>query len=299
MRTKITTAAIFAVVIAGAITLVVRTRGQSSPPCAPSMVARLQQGLGTEVRCPASYSLVSSAVDNAAWCLQYRAGIVLSNGVKQQLINLEQSTINGEGRLTRTEVKNIITATFMNRVSSVTDSQIDNMAEQSFRVVPGLAGSNLVNGPQGNGVQLRGYLEGIGVATFKQKAREFRSGSTEDGAALRALAPAKIASEVETLCNTWAYACPNDWKVDYYSPFRVFLLTYALAADDHLADNHDECVGSMQKIEGWMHETYGITYSSNGRCPYGASGYVYKSPIDVFFDEATQTDLLNKYDAVH
>src|SRR2546423_12111929 len=95
MRARIITAAIFALVLVAAITVVVRTRGQSSPPCAPSLVPRLQHGLGTEVPCPANYTAVISAVDNAAWCVQYRAGLVLSNAVKQHLVNLEQSTIPG------------------------------------------------------------------------------------------------------------------------------------------------------------------------------------------------------------
>jgi len=206
---------------------------------------------------------------------------------------------NSEARLTQQEVKDVIVATFMNRVGTVTDAQIDNMGDKSFRVIPGLETSDIVNGPHGNGVQLRGYLEGIDIALFKQKAREFRNGSSEDGLALRALAPAKIATEVDNLCKVWAYACPSDWNVTYYSPFRVFLLAYALAADDHLADNYSECVSNMQKIENWMFEKYGISCPSNGRCPYGATGYLYKSPVDVFFDQATQTDLLNRYDAVH
>jgi hypothetical protein len=269
--------------------------GQRSYP--PELAAMVQAGIGNQAPCPSGYSMIPEAVEAGAAFIQYRSGATLSAEVKQRLVAVEQATtqgeVNDEVRLTRQEVKDVLTAMLMNRVNSITDAEIDFMADHRFRVLPDHKTPQLVDQ-----VQLRGSKGYLDPTTFKQMARVFRDGSSVEGIILRSMGVGEVRAEIEGFCDVLAHSCPDQWNVMYYSPYQVFMLGYALTSDDQLVDSYNDLHQEMKRIEEYMYKHYGIIVPSSGRFPFGDNGYKYSSPLSTFFNNDVQLELLNRYCAV-
>lgn len=290
MKSKVALGFSLAIIMVLAVAVFTRMRVRSASPYPPEFAALVLSGIGSQAPCPSSYGGVPQAVDSAASFITYRSGLTLSELVKQNLTQTEQSAISGSsvGGLTRQQVKDVITATFMNTVSSLTDVQIGDMAANSLRVMPCVVNQRLAE------VQLRASKGNFDSEIFRQKAIEFREGSTAESLTLRTMAASLIGEEVDKRLDELAYACPDQWKVTYYSPYRVFMLTYALVSDDSLSKSQSAMVESMQNTESWLYSNRGISCPSAGRNPYGDNGYIYSTPTSLFFGPAAQNDLIGR-----
>ena len=296
MKQKLAWGFILGIAIVAGIALFTKVAVRSAPPYPADFAAAVQSGIASQAPCPSSYGDVPQAVENAASFITYRSGATLSQAIKQKLSLLEQSAMSGPPNasgLTRQQVKDGITANFMNAASSVTDAQIENMTTTSLRVFPCFVDSNRLGD-----VQLRGSKGNIDSGVFRQKAVLFRDGSTPEGLSLRAMAVSLIGNEIDARLDALAFACPDQWKVDYYSPYRVFVLAYALVSDDLLLKSQSEITGQMQSLETWLHNNRGIDCPSDGQRPYGEQGYIYCTPMSLFFSEGVQNDLLNRIDDI-
>lgn len=291
MKRKIALSFSLAVVIVVGAAVFTKMRVRSAPPYAPNFAADVQAGIASQAPCPSSYGVVQQAVENAASFISYRSRATLSAQVKQQLIQLEQSTLSGSTDvpgLTRQQVKDVITANFMSTVGTVTDLQIATMANSSLRVMP------CVVDQRTSEVQLRASNGNVDSEAFRQKAIVFRDGTTQEALSLRATATSLIGSEIDKRLDGLAYATPQQWQVNYYSPYRVFILTYALVSDDCLSKSQSGMSSYMQSTENWLSSKRGISCPSAGRCPYGDSGYIYSTPTSIFFSQVAQNDLLTR-----
>jgi hypothetical protein len=186
----------------------------------------------------------------------------------------------------RQDIKNIITAKFLAVASTLTDSQISNMSTNSFQTIPAWL-------PLNRSPQLI-MPPNVDQATFIQTAQQIRNGNSTAVAA----ATAQIASEVDEICNIMAYALPSDWNVTYYSPYRVFCIAYYLASNDDLAYSYTDCQTRMTNVQNWL-SAQGFNAPCTGRVLWGDAGYLYTRPTSIFFSDAVQLDLLNRYAAVH
>jgi len=269
-----------------------RVHGQNPPPCTSDWVTKLQHGIDSEAPCPTSLSNISSSVSNLSLFTQYRCGFSLSNTVQQRIAQLEQEAwpgnCTGVCQLTRLEIKNIITAEYLALASTLTDAQITGMS-QSFQVVPAWVPST-----RSTDVQLTSSGNNISPSDFVQGLQLLRSGNST----AQATATAQITSHIDDLCNVLAYALPSDWNVSIYSPYRAYVIAYCLASDDRLADSHAECETRMMNTQNWLFSK-GFNVPCEGRALWGDSGYIYTRPISIAFSEAVQSDLLNRYAAVH
>lgn len=294
MKRKVTLSFSFAIVIIVGVAVFTKMRVRSAPPYAANFAAGVQAGIASQATCPTSSGGVQQAVENAASFITYRSGATLSVQVKQKLVQIEQSTMSGATEvtgLTRQQVKDVITANFMNTVSSVTDAQIADMANSSLRVMPCVVDQRPAE------VQLRASKGNVDSEAFRHKAIVFRDGSTPEALSLRAIATSLIGDEVDKCLDGLAYASPEQWKVDYYSPYRVFMLTYALVTDDLLINSQTQIVNQMQSTENWLYSNRGISCPSAGRCPFGDHGYIYCTPMSIFFGQGVQNDLLTRIQA--
>lgn len=294
MKRKIALSLSLAVVIVVGAAVFTKMRVRSAPSYAANFAADVQAGIASEAPCPSSYGGVSQAVGNAASFITYRSGATLSLQVRQKLIQMEQNILSGSSDLpglTRQQVKNVITATFMNTAGSVTDAQIAAMAGSSLRVMPCVAAQRTAE------VQLRASMGNVDSELFRQKAIIFRDGSTSEALSLRATATSLIGSEIDKRLDGLAYATPQQWQVDYYSPYRVFMLTYALVSDDCLSKSQSGMASYMQSTENWLYSNRGVSCPSAGRCPYGDNGYIYSTPTSIFFSQVAQNDVLNRIQA--
>lgn len=294
MKHKLTLGSILAVAIVAAIAVFTRVAVRSAPPYPADFVAAVQAGIASQAPCPTSSASVPQAVENAASFIAYRSGVTLSDSIKQKLVQLDQSALSGSPSvLTRQQVKDVIIANFMNTVGSVTDSQIEDIAKNSLRVLP-----CVVDKARPDEVQLRGSKGNIDAEIFRQNAIEFRNGSTSQAQSLRTMSVDLIGEEIDSRLNALAYASPEQWKVNYYSPYHVFMLAYALISDDPLSKSQNEMVSQMQSLENWASTNRGITCPSAGRQPYGDHGYIYCAPMSLFFSPGVQNDLLDRIQAI-
>ena len=295
MKRKLALSLSIAVVIVMSAAVFTKMRVRSAPPYPANFASDVQAGISSQAPCPSSPGSVQQAVENAGSFITYRAGVTLSVPVKQKLAQLEQNTLSGSTDLpglTRQQVKDVIKAWFINAGSAVTDSQIANMADSSLRVIPCVVDKRP---PE---VQLRASNGNVDSSLFQQKAILFRDGSTPEAVSLRATATSLIGSEVDKRLDGLAYATPGQWQVEYYSPYRVFMLTYALVTDDCLSKSQSGMASYMQSTENWLYSNRGISCPSAGRCPYGDNGYIYCTPTSIFFSQAAQNDLLNRIQAL-
>lgn len=295
MKRKVALGFSLVIVIVVGVAVFTKIRVRSAPSYAPNFVSSIQSGIGSEAPCPTSSGGVTQAVENVTSFMTYRSGTTLTQQVKQRLRQLEQNSMSNSTDvhgLTPQQVKDVIAATFMNRVSSVTDDQIAEMAKSSFRVMP-----CVVEG-RAEDVQLRSSKANLDSGIFQQKAIEFRNGATEEALALRTAAVGLIGAAVDERCAGLAYASEGQWKVTYYSPYRVFLLAYSLMTDDPLAYSQTEISSQMQSTANWVYSHQGLNCSSAGSCPYGEHGFIYRTPMNIFFSQDVQNDLLDRIDAI-
>lgn len=295
MKRKVALGFSFAIVIVLAVAVFTKMRVRSASPYPAEFAALIQGGIGSQAPCPSSYGGVPQAVESATSFITYRSGLTLSEQAKQNLIQMERSAMLGSSGvigLTRQQVKDVITANFMSTVSSLTDAQIVDMRTNSLRVMPCVVDQRPAE------VQLRASKGNLDSETFEKKAIEFRDGSTVEALSLRSMAATLIGQEVDKRLDGLAYACPDQWKVDYYSPYRVFILTYALVTDDLLVKSQSEIAAHMQSTENWLYSERGISCPSAGRCPFGDHGYIYCTPTSLFLGSAAQNDLLSRIQTV-
>jgi hypothetical protein len=206
---------------------------------------------------------------------------------------LEQQTMPGNGngvcKLTRQEVKSVITAMLTDAVRGLTDAQISAMSTGSFRVVPcGTFPQQL------QWVQLQVSGMNVSPTTFVQNAQQLRNGD----ATLQSQFASAVSSEVDQCCNVLAYAIPSQWNITYYDPYEVFVIAYSLISKDHLGDSYSDCETSMGNMETYLSQ-HGNNCPCTGRCLWGDLGYFYTRPVSILFSDAMQTNLLNRYAAVH
>jgi hypothetical protein len=265
---------------------------QSNPPCTAEFVTRLQAGVGTEAPPPTTVGNISPAIASCAYYMQYRCNLNLSSTVQQRLAQLEQESwpgnCNGPCQLTRQEAQNIISAALSNVVTHLTDAQINSMATSSFQMTSGWTPPT-----RAQEVMLRASGPNVTQTTFTQTAQQLRTDPT-----LQAQFGSQISGEVNRRCNVLAYAIPSQWNVSTYDPYRVFMVAYALVADDNLGDPQSDISGYMTNMQGWL-SSQGFNCPTTGRTMWGDAGYGYNRPVSTFFDDTAQLDLLNRYAAVH
>lgn len=274
-------------------TIIKRVIGQSPPPCTAEFVPRLQAGVGSQSPPPSSIGTIKPAISNAAFFMQYRSGISLSSPVQERLAKLEEEAwpgnCNGVCKLTRQEVKDVITAMLTDAVRGLTDAQISAMSTGSFRSVPCGTFPN-----QLQWVQLQVSGMNVSPATFVQNAQQLRNGNPT----LQSQFASAISGEVDHCCNVLSYAIPSQWGVTYYDPYQVFIIAYSLISKDHLGDSYSDCEAFMSNMETYLSQ-HGNNCPCTGRCLWGDLGYIYTRPVSILFSDAMQTNLLNRYAAVH
>jgi hypothetical protein len=291
-RTKVF--ALSVATLAVAIVVGLKVRGQSSPPCSSAFVPMLQNGIGAQAPCPASLSSIAPNVSNLSLFIQYRCGFVISPSTQQRLAQLEQESWpgqnnGGEVRLTRQQVKSIITAEFQSVSASLTDTQISLISNNTFRTMSAWTPSNRVNG-----VDLTSsYASDLSRATFLQDLQQLRGGD----AAMQSLATAQLSTAIDGFCNVMAYVLP-DWNVTYYSPYHVFVIAYNLASNDQLAGSYADCENRMSQMGTWLAQQ-GYAAPPSNAVLWGDAGCLYSRPVSIIFSDGVQSDLLSRYAAVH
>lgn len=258
-------------------------------------VSALMAGVGNAVTLATTPSDVAQSVSSVAAFVSSRSSVTISSSISSRLQDLETRTLNGQlHRLSPSQVAGAISDSLHERLASVTDAQIDSMASNSFRVWPD-ARSVSYWSPQ---VCLRKTGECVKDApTFVQKAKEYRDSSTAEAILYRSQAPGIIAGRIKKRSSELKTDV-SGWSNNNLSPVQSYILAYSLVLDDDLVFSVSQQTNIMQQVEDRLFTAHGVPRSAAGRPPFGANGYLYASPSDIFFDNNTAGTFLNRLEAL-
>lgn len=249
---------------------------------------KLREGLGSEVRfsaASASSEEIRASVESAASFIAARSGLVMSEETRAELETMEQQTLKGgHARIGIGEFTNALTDTLVERISALTDQDI-NFASTVLKVN--------ANG----GIMLRATGKFYATAEeFDQQAKAFRDPSRKNDKALRASVDAVLREEVQGRMKFLGEGMPEQFGNAPglgLTPLQALLVAYSVVADDYLEFSQTELqkiVKSPASIKGDPHGRI----PQNGRA-YGPFGRLFSTPANLVFNKTTVSSLLGHF----
>ena len=271
--------------------------------------ARVRDGVGREVELPrgSSPAQVRAAVDSVARFVERRSGVTLGEATKDRLAALEERVQSGNGRrLSLDAFSAALSATVLERFSSLSDQEIAQMDET-------LRGFNAPGLPETfqSSFQLPGGYVSIGIPpeTTIGRLKAVRDQlNTPDHEVFAGMFREKVLYHVEGKAQNLANAVPeqfgNLWNVADgkrgaadagFTPLQALLFAYSLVSNDALDYSQANLSKSMRsKRDGWTERLGRPFPSPEGHRAYGVNGYLFSSPLDLFFNEQTVNRLLDR-----
>lgn len=260
--------------------------------------ARIRDGVGREVQLAAPHDnpgQIRAAVNSAVNFISKRSGAQLSGHVRNRLAELEAATLSGQRRrLTTSELSNIFASVAVRRLARVTDAEILHMDD----VLRGFNSPDLPPSFRHRDLKLRvGRVQTMSSEDFVAQVQAIRrqmgtpSGQIFEGAARRI-----VGEEVEKKARLFAEAVPEQLNISEqgFTPLQALLLAYSVASEDQLADSEENLNKRMKALQNGIGELIARSFPSpEGHTAFGVNGYLFSSPLDIAFDEATVGDLLD------
>ena len=233
---------------------------------------------------------VKQSVDSVTSFVQRRSGVEFSGVTEARLVALEQRTLAGANRrLSANELVDGLTDVALLRLQTLSDQEIEQ-ATSVYRRSHELDGS------------YAGFTWGVIKVTppeFANGIRRFRDESRNRSKELRKTLRMFIAgispeSGVNGHLELYSRVLPEQFGSVFragITPLQTILLAYAIVSDDPLQLSSDALTKEMEHAREWMRgERYPDT---KGRYPFGANGYLFATPVNVFFGDRTINDLLD------
>lgn len=250
--------------------------------------ASLQRGVGDQVRLATavdSSESVQASVESAANFIFERADLSMSAETKSRLVKAEQDVLRGTGRrVSVEELTDTLTDIVLNRVAILTNAEIE-WAVHVYQPNPEGEITARANGKWG-------YL------TTEQLTSQVRAGRQWSGrgnVALKTSLRSMIAEEVQARVNALVTALPEKFgnvQREGATPVQALLLAYSLAADDPLENSQSELRSQLIQRRMAEEQTRPANLRRDSGKAYGVNGFVYSSPVNLFFDKAAITQLL-------
>jgi hypothetical protein len=267
---------------------------------APQYHARIRDRVGREVELAygSSPGQIRVAVNSVTKFVETRPGVSLGEATKERLAALEANVQSGNGhRLTLDTFSAALSATVLERFSSLTDEEIAQTDEslrgftapdmpenfdRSFKLPQGFV--SIGNPPEKNIArlkvmrdQLKSPARDVWADIFREKVLYNVRGKAEN-----------LAEAVpEQFGNLWDTADDRESSgaAAGFTPLQAFLFAYSMVSDDRLDYGQANLRKSMEaKQKYWAKELGRPFPSSDGKHAYGVNGYVFSSPLDLFFD---------------
>ena len=273
--------------------------------------ARVRDGVGREVALPAqgdSAGQIRAAVNSVAVFMERRAGVQLSGATKNRLAGMEARMLSGAARrLTLDELSDIITTTAMERLATLSEQEIAEADDilRGFNAPDMPAGFSrdlkLPGGivfmgtpPERTIARLRGVRDQLGAPAgevFQGMARRIvRERARNRAQYLSRAVPERFGNMWDTI-NDREYSAAEG----SVTPLQALLIAYSLASDDYLTDSEAALARRMRGIQATISQVMGSRYPSPaGQRAYGVNGYIFSSPLNLWFDERIITSLLDK-----
>jgi hypothetical protein len=272
--------------------------------------ARVRDGIGTEVKFAhdSSPEQIRAAVNSVTKFVETRSGASLSEGTKERLAVLEAKVQSGAGRrLTLDAFSAALSATLLERFSSMTDEELAQMDKTlrgfsapdmpenydgAFKLPQGFV--SIGNPPEKNIATLKLMRDQLNTPARDAWADMFREKVLYN---VRGTAQGLAEAVPEQFGNLWDAANRRESSDSAagFTPLQAFLFAYSLVSDDHLDYGHLNLRKSMEaKQKYWAKELGQPFPGPEGQHAYGVNGYMFSSPLDLFFDDQNVNRLLDR-----
>jgi hypothetical protein len=273
----------------------------------PEYVARVKEALGdlellTLSGVSPTESRVRNEISSISRFVEERAGMRISPLVSQKLIEREMGALSGkEQGVSFQKLVNTLADLGLQRIAKCSDEEIDitletlkgfnspelpESAKSSRTDISYRPGRYIQIGKEEAIKQIKAVSSPDAQLFFKPTLRSFIEKEAKD--TLRALATASP----EKFGSNWDFK--TDEPAKNLTPAQSFLLSYSLVSGDLLSDNKANLELRMQKKQQFFSKIYGSYPSPAGHSAYGSNGYLYPSPLEIFFSEKEQLQLISK-----
>ena len=255
-----------------------------------------------------SPAAINAATNNLANFIYYRSGVQLSQTNKGSLSRNEYKSRTESKRVTQAQLADIFTTVAFEKLVTLSDSDIDQMAE----TLRGFNSPDLLTNFPGfrKHVKLRANGEGtIDPTVFIAQLKDARASEinyqsqmaanpkTARAVFARTALCGRLNTEITARSNYLAAASPdffNGAANNDLTPEQSMLLTYSIITDDPLAGNRTELQSKMNEMQQVVTKYTKHPYpSSLNHRAYGVNGYIYSTPTNLLFDDAFVTRVLN------
>lgn len=272
--------------------------------------ARVRDGIGTEVEFThdSSPAQIRAAVNSVTKFVETRSGVSLGEATKERLAVLEAEVQSGSRRrLTADSFSAALSETLLERFSSLTDEEIAQMDDElrgfktldmpenfdrSFKLPQGFVSIGV---PREKNIgrlkvmrdQLNTPARDMWADMFREKVLYYVRGKAQN-----------LAEAVpEQFSNLWDTANGREscGAAAGFTPLQAFLFAYSLVSDDRLDYGHANLRKSMEVKQKYWAKKLGQPFPSpDGQHAYGVNGYLFSSPLDLFFDDQNVNRLLDR-----
>lgn len=257
---------------------------------------------------------INKTTNNLANFIYYRSGIQLSQTNKDSLSLIEQKAQAKSKKIPQAQLADILTTVASEKLVTLSDSDIDAMADS-------LRGFNTpevsANFPSLRmAVKLRSSGEGrMEPASFIAHLKEARTdeinykaqvttGATVKGFGSSVKVPfekmalrARLNTEIRERSDYLAASSPdffNGSTNNNLTPTQAILLTYSIITNDMLAGNQSELQSKMNELQQIIAQHWGRSFPNpQNHHAYGVNGYLFSTPTNLLFDDATVARVLN------
>jgi hypothetical protein len=304
-------------------------RGGSTLTAADRAQARqlLLGGVGSRVslvREGAGPGQVRTSVDSLRDFVGERSGLDLAPELTDKLAAMEQRAVDGDfARISCDDLSDSVLAVVVDRFRHSTDAEIEQAASQLANVktrgadAQSSGGSTNKTAPRtgtsqtgisgaaagaGDRVMLRADGRGImDQSELIDAAKQYRArmNAPAQMIAIIGIVRPLVRQAFQKRLGMLSQGLPEQWgdaPSRGLAPVQAFLLSYSVVADDPLYRSRQGLEEVMKWVEqvnlkGKASQSYP---SPAGRLPYGSSGYLFSTPLDLIFDGQTCSHLLDK-----
>lgn len=263
---------------------------------------RIRDGVGSEVTFlnnqTATSQNIQPSVDSLSNFINYRSGVILSATSKSKLANMESATLLANTRkLELKELSDVMTTVAMEKLNTLSDSQISSMAE----TLRGFDSPDLSQSFKHGRNTIRYRADQPTAVTpqaFITQLTEVRNQPSSSQQIYHASLNNLILTEISKRVSVLASALPTKFgnvESEGVTPNQALLLLYSVASSDWLWDSQSNLNAKMHQMQVGITNATGTNYPSpQGYKAFGMNGYIFSSPTNILFDEQAVNSLLDK-----
>lgn len=250
-----------------------------------------------------------STVDSLAGFIRTRTGITLPEATRIHLAAIEEATLKtGTGSISINKLSKILSNWVLERAATLSDRELD-AAEDTLRgfITPELSANpppKLAELGQRKNLHLRASVM-VHESRAEGLLKSIRDRAAAGDKTLKQEAYGVVRDEVGKRIKILIEAVPelfgpgsSDPAEIRLTPLRSFLLVYSVVSDDPLTHDQANLEKAMRMRWEWAVKYGGGGYfpPSDGHYAYGTNGYLYSSPLDLFFNKQALGRLLASLD---